>query len=323
MLLSVIIPVYNVEKYLEECLDSILGQSFSDFEVILVDDGSKDNSGKIGDAYAQRDSRIQVIHKENGGQASARNTGAAAAAGEYIVFLDSDDFLIGDRFFADIAALEGKSDVICCKFQKYFDNEKRFEDCTFSYANVAEKETMDARLLQMVKDDAYFGMAWAKAVRRKLLTDNGIAFDTTLVCEDMDWFYRVITAAKSLALIDVSYIAYRQREGSVTKTVKLKNVTDFIITLEKWSAAPVTLSLSEEMQTALRGSLAKYYTNMLINYVRVSDPAKKAYMDRIKKLGVLLDASLSARPIKVHKLVKLTGIGGALLFLGLADKVRR
>lgn len=323
MLLSVVIPLYNVEKYLEKCLDSILGQSFSDFEVILVNDGSGDNSGVICDAYAQKDSRVKVIHKENGGQAVARNTGATAAAGEYIVFLDSDDFLISDHFFEDIAALGEKADVICCKFQKYFDSDGRFEPCSFSYVNAAAKETMDARLVQMVKDDAYFGMAWAKAVRKKLLTDNKIIFDAALVCEDMDWFYCVITAAKSLALIDVSHIAYRQREGSVTRTVKLKNVTDFIVTLEKWHAKTETLTISEDMRAALRGSLAKYYTNMLINYVRVEAPEKKEFLHRIKKLGVLLDGGFSARPIMFKKAYKLVGLKGVLLFLRLADKVRR
>ncbi len=324
MLLSIVIPLYNAEKYLEECLESILGQTFSDFEVVLVDDGSKDKSGEICDAYAQRDSRVKVIHKENGGQSAARNTGAAKATGDYIVFLDSDDFFIGNTFFADIATFPQKADVICCKFQKYYDKDKRFEDCTFSYVNAALEKSMDDRLLRMVMDDAYFGMAWAKVIKRQILTDNDIMFDTSLVsCEDMDWFYRVITAAQSLELLDVSYIAYRQREGSVTKTVKAKNIMDFINTLEKWTAAVQTLPLSEKMKTALRGSLAKYYTNMLIDYVRSADPKKTDCLDGIKKLGDLLNGSLSPRPLKIKKVYRLTGLRGVLLFLTIVDKVRR
>ena len=91
MFFSVVIPVYNVEKYLSQCVDSILAQSFTDYELILVDDGAKDNSGKICDEYAQKDSRVKVIHKENGGLVSARQAGIKMAVGEYVFHLDGDD----------------------------------------------------------------------------------------------------------------------------------------------------------------------------------------------------------------------------------------
>ena len=100
MYFSVIVPVYNVEKYLSECIDSILCQTFTDFELILVDDGSKDKSGEICDQYAQKDSRIKVIHKENGGLSDARNFGTAASNGKYIVYLDSDDYISDDNFLS-------------------------------------------------------------------------------------------------------------------------------------------------------------------------------------------------------------------------------
>ena len=91
--ISIIVPVYKVEKYLHKCIDSILAQTFKDFELILVDDGSPDNCGKICDEYAKRDNRIVVVHKENGGQASARNRGINIARGDYIGFVDSDDWI--------------------------------------------------------------------------------------------------------------------------------------------------------------------------------------------------------------------------------------
>ena len=91
--ISIIVPVYNVEKYLKRCIDSILNQSFTDFELILVDDGSTDNSGEIIDEYAIKDERIKVIHKENGGLSSARNVGIEYSKGNYIAFVDSDDYI--------------------------------------------------------------------------------------------------------------------------------------------------------------------------------------------------------------------------------------
>ncbi|KAF3371822.1 glycosyl transferase family 2, partial [Enterococcus faecium] len=90
--ISIIVPVYKVEKYLRKCVDSILAQTFTDFEVILVDDGSPDNSGKICDEYAEKDNRVRVIHKENGGLSSARNAGIDVARGKYLGFVDSDDY---------------------------------------------------------------------------------------------------------------------------------------------------------------------------------------------------------------------------------------
>ncbi len=95
--ISVIVPVYNVEQYLPRCIDSILAQTFTDFELLLIDDGSRDNSGKICDEYAEKDSRIRVFHKENGGVSSARNVGLDNTCGEYVSFIDSDDW-IGPSF---------------------------------------------------------------------------------------------------------------------------------------------------------------------------------------------------------------------------------
>ena len=111
MFFSVIVPVYNVEKYLKECLDSILSQTFKDFELILVNDGSKDSSPAICDEYAEKDSRVKVIHKENGGQSTARNMGIEKATGEFAVFLDSDDLLSPNTF----EILIEKAEKVYCK----------------------------------------------------------------------------------------------------------------------------------------------------------------------------------------------------------------
>ena len=128
MFFSAILPVYNVEKYLEECVESFLRQTFSDFEVILVDDGSKDSSPAICDEYAKNDSRVKVIHKENGGQSTARNVGLEKAEGQYIVYLDSDDFITSDTFFEDIynKIQETDSDIVLYKYSKFFDDTKHW-----------------------------------------------------------------------------------------------------------------------------------------------------------------------------------------------------
>ena len=120
--ISIIVPVYNVEKYLENCIESILNQTFKDFELILVDDGSTDNSGKICDIYEKKDSRIKVIHKNNGGLSSARNAGLDIACGKYVGFIDSDDS-IHPRMYEILYDLIKKyeSDISCCNYKKIYD----------------------------------------------------------------------------------------------------------------------------------------------------------------------------------------------------------
>ena len=109
-IISVIVPVYNVEKYLNRCIDSILAQTFSDFELLLIDDGSKDKSGEICDQYAEKDDRIKVLHKENGGASAARNTGIDHAVGEYIMFADSDDYIGRNMLESLLGLIERQND---------------------------------------------------------------------------------------------------------------------------------------------------------------------------------------------------------------------
>lgn len=120
-LVSIIIPVYNVEKYLAECIESVIRQTYTNLEILLIDDGSLDNSGKICDEYAQKDERIKVIHKENGGVSSARNVGLDMAKGEYIAFVDSDDLVEKEYIAAMYENMqENNSDLVFCRYGKYY-----------------------------------------------------------------------------------------------------------------------------------------------------------------------------------------------------------
>ena len=324
MFFSIILPVYNVEKYLEECVNSILAQTFKDYEIILVDDGAKDNSPAICDDFAKKYSQIKVIHKENGGQSTARNTGFNAACGEYVIFLDSDDFITDENFFEDIynKIQEANSDIVLYKYSKYFDNTKALDKCTFSL-NFAESITdSDEMLESLVRNDAYYGMAWIKAFRRKIAVDNNIEFDTNLVCEDMDWYFNLVLYADKISAIDKSYIAYRQREGSVTSSLKLKNLTDYIFTMEKWNKKIKEVDISDKKRTALMGALAKYYSNMFITYIRVPDNEKKKHIKRIKDISDILDHSMSSRPQQISKIYKLTGFAGVTAILKIIDKIK-
>lgn len=319
MFFSIVIPVYNVEKYLEECVESILEQDFSDYELILVDDGAKDSSGSICDRYSKQYEFIKTIHKPNGGQADARNVGAAAASGEYIIYIDSDDYIINDKFLSDVHnhILLNDAEIVMYKFSKYFDERNELEKCTFSFPDT-EKFKGDELLLEMVKKDAYYGMAWTKAFKRS----KGVEFDTSLVCEDMDWFFNLLSNTDNFTVIDKEYIAYRQRAGSVTSTLRIKNLTDFIYTLEKWSKKVADSDFSETKKLALYGAMAKYYSNLLIVYARLKDKSKKETVSRIKNLSYLLDYSASSRPQKIKQIYKAVGFNAVITMLKVADKLK-
>ncbi|MBQ9782222.1 MAG: glycosyltransferase family 2 protein [Clostridia bacterium] len=144
-LISVIVPVYNVQKYLPRCIESILNQSYKDIELILVDDGSPDNTGEICDYYAKKDSRVVVIHKENGGVSSARNAGLNIAKGKFINFVDSDDYIPNDSLENLInLQKENDADLVCCTFERLLQNgnivQTKFYDKVLYIDNIKSEE---------------------------------------------------------------------------------------------------------------------------------------------------------------------------------------
>lgn len=319
MYFSVIIPVYNVEKYLRECVDSILSQSFKEFEVILVDDGSKDSSGIICDEYAVKDSRVKVIHKENGGQSTARNAGFKEAQGKYIFFIDSDDFVVYNTFFEDIKNCNNEgADIVAYRYRKYFSKEN-IKSVGTKFLKTNYQNITDC-LSDLVQTDTFFCSCWTKIVKRDLLKENNILFDENLCCEDMDWYYSVLEHAEKIAVLDKECINYRQRENSVTSVFKKKSVTDYIFTLEKWYTKINNIKEIEK-KNVLLSSLAKLYCNLLITYSRNKDKLK-VEKNKIFSFKHLLKYNLNPRTNKFYKLSKLIGLNLTCTLINILDKVR-
>ena len=203
--LSVIIPVYNVENYLRECLDSIINQTVKDIEIICVDDGSTDNSQDILKEYQKKDSRIKIITKENGGQASARNLGIKEAQGEYIAFIDSDDFIESEmleKFYTK--ANDNNLDIAMCKIATYNNQTKEIKDNVWYYMlgifRDFEKEIFNH------KDTKEFTCNIAvtpynKIYKTSLIKDNNILFPEGLIFEDEKFFYDTYLRAKRVSII--------------------------------------------------------------------------------------------------------------------------
>lgn len=233
-LISVIVPVYKVEKYLDQCIRSITQQTYQNLEIILVDDGSPDRTGQICDEYAARDSRVQVIHKPNGGVGAARNDGLDAATGQWVIFCDSDDYLEPDALEKALEAGErADADVVFGDVDLVYGDRK--EHAVF-YRD--EFVTDDRQILdQLVAADFYkyycfnppaggaafgYGGPWNKLVRRQLLLDNGIRFDLSVrgIFDDLLFTAYIFAAAKRVAYVHVTMYGYRQLESSITHRYK-------------------------------------------------------------------------------------------------------
>jgi glycosyltransferase involved in cell wall biosynthesis len=323
MKFSVILPIYNVEAYLRECIESILNQSYKDFELILVNDGSKDKSPDICNEYAKNDTRIKVIHQKNAGQSVARNNGLAIASGDYIIFIDSDDFIISKDFLKKIAEkTTNHTDLIFFKFRNFSDKTKTLSNCRFSYKNASQEKTMSGKIQKLVDDDAFYGMAWIKAIRRLLLIENNINFENGLLGEDTEWNYHLLMYTKSIEFIDESFLAYRQREGSTSHSLKLKNLTDLIYVISKWSELILQIK-DKDLKIALLGSLAKYYSNLLVVYMRVKEKEKKKHKQQLKKYSWLLNYSRSKRPQLISKVYNFVGFETTIMMLKILDKIKQ
>lgn len=323
MLFSVIVPVYNVEKYLNECVDSILSQTFTDFELILVNDGSKDNSGAICDEYAQKDTRIKVIHKENGGSSDARNKGTEIARGEYIIYIDSDDYLSKNTFLADLSKkTQRNTDIICYKFKKYYEDSKSFSKCAFEFPELEKYNTLSSRIEYLVGSDAFYCSPWTKAVKKSLLQENKIEFEKGLLGEDQEWYYQVLLKAQSIEGIDDDYIVYRQRANSITSSWKMKNLTDCIYVIDKWKKGILEADVDQALKTALYHSLAKLYCNLLIGYTNFKCKEKKAEYKHLQDMKKLLHYNKNPRVAKMYKIYKIFGFRIMMLALKIICEIK-
>lgn len=323
-LISVVIPVYNVEKYLDECVQSVLSQTYENFELILVNDGSKDSSGAICDKYAQMDPRVQVIHKANGGLSDARNVGTQQAKGRYIVYIDSDDYYCDRDFLKKINEKANCGyDVICYKFKKYFEAQKAFGACSFSCPDIEKIDSLAGRINEMVSRDAFYCSAWSKAIRLDIIKENGIEFEKGLLAEDQEWYYHVLLKTQSITYIDEAVLVYRQRSNSISSSFGEKNLKNCIYILNKWYQSIPQANLSEEYKTALLNSVGKLYCNVLIAYANFDSAEKKKYFSRIKQLKVLLRYHLNPRTNTFYKVSRIVGFDGLMLGLAAVCKLRK
>ena len=224
-LFSVIVPIYNVEAYLPQCIESILNQTYADFELILVDDSSPDNCGKICDGYAANDNRIRVIHKENGGLVSARQAGANEATGSYICCVDGDDWIAADylKTFAEEAE-KCLSDMICVGMMLAFSDRQIPKAISFragAYCRAEIEKEIFPHLMQNKKAGYFTPTVWAKAIKRELYLSIQLSVDPRIkIGEDGACTIPCVYRAQSMSILPDCLYYYRQNDASMTKNKK-------------------------------------------------------------------------------------------------------
>ena len=222
--ISIIIPVYNVESYLQQCVESVISQTYSNLEIILVDDGSPDNCPALCDEWAKKDNRIKVIHKKNEGLSAARNSAIKVASGEYLLFIDSDDYVSNELCEIAIRSMENFcADVIVFGYEKFFENSSETEIIKPDEIKTLSKEDSLRKLITGDIDN----YAWNKLYKKYLFDD--IGYPEGFVWEDIGTTYKVFEKSEKIVLIDDVLYFYRQRKTSITGNVTVKALQDIFL----------------------------------------------------------------------------------------------
>ena len=216
---SVIVPIYNVETYLKKCIDSIINQTYRNLEIILINDGSPDNCGTICDEYADKDERIKVIHKNNGGLSDARNVGLEIATGDFITFVDSDDWIELDTYEVMINAMNKyAADMVVSNINYVYDDKSNRKNDEYQIRIFNKEEAMK----ELIHDGLVQAVVWNKLYKKELI-DN-MKFKVGKLNEDEFFTYKICARAEKIIYIPNALYQYRQRENSIMGTYSLKRL---------------------------------------------------------------------------------------------------
>ena len=335
--ISVIVPVYKVEKDLTRCVDSLINQTLQDIEIILVDDGSPDECPAICDNYARQDKRIKVIHKKNGGVSAARNDGLAIAIGDWVIFCDSDDWM----------ELDACQLLVSCGNQNSVDvvmaDINRVNDGNISYVQFFDSDfiTHESKYIQSIVEailypsycknpsknnpaTGFYGGPWNKAIRRKLLMENSILFDVELlgVCDDMLFSAYVLSSCESLAYISEPIYNYMMFSASITQTHKANMVNINQRIFNAFENYLKCCNEDEQFETAYAAFVIRRFEEMLRFYF-FNKKNDLELPERLKELKLVMKSEpyysasnlvdvniLQAQHKRVAKLLKMQSANG-------------
>lgn len=319
MKFSIVIPVYKAEEYLDQCVQSVVQQTYRELEVILVDDGSPDRCGVMCDDWAKKDDRILVIHQKNLGASSARNNGIHYASGDYLLFLDSDDWWENSTVLERIAKQLNRTPVDALTFNYRKSYGDVLQPSYFSEKLSASQ--MPESLEQIMEKNVWVSGACNKAIARRLLIDNDLYFRVGITSEDIDWALRVAIKAESFAFSDVCVFVYRQRSESSSHSVslaKMKTLCDNI------HICVQLLEQTDPVKTeVLKSYVAYQYGTMIYNAANLPRTKRQCLMSEIRQMRYLLAYSHNPKVRLIERCSRVLGISVTLLLLRLRYQLKK
>ena len=317
-LISVIIPAYNVEKYIEKCVDSITNQTYKNLEIILVDDGSTDNTGRLCDCFAKNDQRIKVIHKQNGGLSDARNFGIDIAKGKYILLIDSDDYvdsIIVEFLYNDLK--NNNADISTCLAQDFLENSKiKLKENGKNFNSVLGTESALENLMYLKNVTV---SAWGKLYKKELF--NNIRYPKGKLYEDLPTTYRLFSNAKIVSMNTKKLYYYLIRKGSIMNSKFTKKRMDSL-----YFAKEETEFIKKHFPNIIKSAINKEFMEAI--YIAKIIPLEKKYLIERKELAstfkkyrkIIINDKKSPNKTKLYAFSSLFGIVG-IKFLSTLYKI--
>jgi len=319
---SIIIPVFKVENYLADCVSSVVKQTYANWELVLVDDGSPDRCPELCDEYECRDKRIKVVHKTNGGLSSARNAGLDVSAGQYVLFLDSDDFWKSSTMLEEISSviIENNPDIIIYGMTKYYPNQdNRMVDIRMPNCKDIEIFPYEKKIEHLIRKNVYSACACDKMYKREVIEKNRLRFKEGFKSEDVDWCAKLLMIKPNIYCLNKNYYVYRQQnEGSITATLNFSHLEDIIKMIEE----NVELSGEDDDFVAVKHYLARYYVMGLTNVHRLKKEEQSYLMPKLKEMEYILQYDWSPWVRKVN-MVRWAGLRIVMVLLGWYLKYKR
>lgn len=319
-LISVVVPIYKVEEYLLDCVNSIVGQTYKHLEIILVDDGSPDRCPEMCDQLASEDSRIKVIHKINGGLSDARNTGIKAAQGEYIIFIDSDDFWIHTNFLSKLINCVNNypnADLVFFGRTIYRGNKITPRNCIDS--NRVNGVPFYEGMKYLLQSNELLTSACMKLIRTSILKENNIYFQKGRLSEDLDWSLTLYQHIDNITAINDNSYGYRKRSGSITTSLSPKHADDLIWFLNKWTNKP----LDGKLQNLNLSSVAYTYIGLIATFNRLPNNKREEVKAALRNYSWLFSHTIIPRVKKVSIFYRIFGFNLTCVLLQLYYKQRR
>lgn len=320
MIISVVIPIYNVLPYLERCVQSVLNQTYKDIEIILIDDGSTDGSGDLCDRLQLQDTRIRVIHQKNIGLSGARNTGLKNAIGDYVVFIDSDDeWLVNDGLEQLLSNENQLSDLIIFKSIEYWKNGRLTYKKDYDIDTISRQPDIQSVLSYLIEKQQFEVSACFLLVRRQLLIDHDIFFPIGYISEDVFWSMHLWQHVRKVTFMNLDFYGYYHRKDSISRKVSIEVYYSYDKIFSYWKRQCDKGCVNE---MPIRYYLANLWITRAYKYYMLESADKPTAMNFLHQYADLLNYAKTPKTKRVAFLVKALGIKKATYILGVYWRFR-